>query len=48
MTAGIALAEAPQSASVLKFADETTLFVADFMGGAIHAYELTGTVAAPE
>ena len=48
MTAGMALAEAPQSASVLEFADDTTLFVADSMGGAIHAYELTGNGAAPE
>jgi len=48
MTAGLALAEAPQSASVLEFADDNTLFVADSMGGAIHAYELTGNAAAPE
>ncbi|MCR9193313.1 MAG: hypothetical protein NXH88_01200 [Hyphomonas sp.] len=36
----LALADAPQSATVLEFADPTTLFVADSAGAAIHAYTL--------
>jgi len=35
-----ALAEAPMSATVLEFADPTTLFVADSVGAKIHAYTL--------
>ena len=43
-----AFAEAPTSASVLEFADAETLFVADSVGGVIHAYTLPATGAAPE
>ncbi|MGJ8535467.1 MAG: hypothetical protein ACSHYC_25030 [Alphaproteobacteria bacterium] len=44
----IALAEAPTSATVLEFADPTTLFVADSAGAAIHAYTLPNTESATE
>ncbi len=39
-TAQTAFAEVPQSATVLEFADPTTLFVADSAGAKIHAYTL--------
>jgi hypothetical protein len=39
-SAPAAVAEAPLSATVLEFADPTTLFVADSAGAAIHAYIL--------
>ena len=45
-TAQAALAEAPMSATVLEFADPTTLFVADSAGAAIHAYTLPEMEAA--
>jgi hypothetical protein len=48
MTAGAAFAEVPLSASVLEFADADTLFVADSVGGAIHAYGLPGGASAPQ
>ncbi|MEM8630942.1 MAG: hypothetical protein AAGF74_06885 [Pseudomonadota bacterium] len=48
MAATVAQAQAPQSASVLEFAGEDVLFVADSAGSAIHAYELAGDFAAPE
>ncbi|MEL6103943.1 MAG: hypothetical protein AAFR68_21865 [Pseudomonadota bacterium] len=35
-----AFAEAPLSATVLEFADPTTLFVADSAGAKVHAYTL--------
>lgn len=43
-----AMAQAPQSATVLEFADETTLFVADSVGGLIHAYSLPDPSAQSE
>lgn len=42
------LAEAPMSATVLEFADPTTLFVADSAGAAIHAYTLPEAEAATD
>ncbi len=47
LISGLAHAAAPQSASVLEFGDESTLFVADSVGGSIHAYDLPDTGAAP-
>lgn len=44
----ITLADAPVSATVLEFADPTTLFVADSAGAAIHAYTLPDAAAATE
>jgi len=44
----IALAQAPISATVLEFADPTTLFVADSAGAAIHAYTLPDAEPATE
>ncbi|MEM9319015.1 MAG: hypothetical protein AAGA70_08395 [Pseudomonadota bacterium] len=41
-------AEAPLSASVLEFADAETLFVADPVGGMIHAFSLPDAGSAPE
>lgn len=43
-----ALADAPMSATVLEFADPQTLFVADSLGGVIHAYQLPDAGEAPE
>ncbi len=43
-----AMAEAPLSATVLEFADPTTLFVADSAGAAIHAYRLPEADATTE
>ncbi|MEM1363615.1 MAG: hypothetical protein AAGF94_18220 [Pseudomonadota bacterium] len=43
-----AFAEAPMSATVLEFADAQTLFVADPIGGMVHAYELPNMGAAPD
>lgn len=44
----LALADAPMSATVLEFADPTTLFVADSAGAAIHAYTLPYMAAATD
>lgn len=41
-------AEAPASATVLEFADESTLFVADSQGGKVYAYTLPAAGPAPE
>ncbi|MEO0380378.1 MAG: hypothetical protein AAF252_08905, partial [Pseudomonadota bacterium] len=46
--AGLALAEAPKSASLLEFGPDNTLFVADQLSGAIHAFTLSQDGAAPE
>lgn len=43
-----AIAEAPKSATVLEFADSTTLFVADSAGAAIHAYTLPDAAEAAD
>ena len=43
-----AVAEAPMSATVLEFADPTTLFVADSAGAKIHAYTLPEAEAASD
>ncbi|MEL7105429.1 MAG: hypothetical protein AAGM21_05890 [Pseudomonadota bacterium] len=48
VAAQAAMAEAPMSASVLEFADATTLFVADSAGAAIHAYTLPEAEAATD
>ena len=40
VSAQAALADAPMSATVLEFADPTTLFVADCVGASIHAHAL--------
>jgi len=47
LTAGLAQAQNLQSASVLEFGDADTLFVADSIGGAIHALDLSDAGAAP-
>lgn len=47
LTAGLAQAAAPQSAGVLEFGLDDTLFVADSVGGSIHAYDLPDIGAAP-
>lgn len=41
-------AEAPDSATVLEFADGETLFVADSVGGKVHAYSLPDAGTAPD
>ena len=48
VSAQAALADAPMSATVLEFADPTTLFVADSAGAAIHAYTLPEAEAATD
>ncbi|MEL6643796.1 MAG: hypothetical protein AAFQ79_07670 [Pseudomonadota bacterium] len=48
VSAQAAFADAPMSATVLEFADPTTLFVADSAGAAIHAYTLLEGEAATE
>ncbi|MEM6311985.1 MAG: hypothetical protein AAF754_18295 [Pseudomonadota bacterium] len=40
LTAGLAAADAPRSASLLEFGPDNTLFVADQRSGAIHAFTL--------
>jgi len=47
LTAGLAQAQGLHSASVLEFADADTLFVADSVGGAIHAVGLPEAGTAP-
>ena len=44
----LALADMPQSAGILEFGPDNTLFVADSTSGMIHAYELPSDGAAPE
>ena len=44
----VAIAQAPQSATVLEFGDESTLFVADSVAGLIHAYSLPEAPAQSE
>ncbi len=44
----VAAADGPASATVLEFADPTTLFVADSVGAAIHAFTLPEVAAATE
>ena len=48
LLANAAVAEAPLSTSVIEFADAETLFVADSVGGKIHAYSLGAPGDAPE
>lgn len=48
LTAGLAAAEAPQSASLLEFGPDNTLFVADQLSGAIHAFTLPQSGEAPK
>jgi hypothetical protein len=48
LTAGLAQAQALQSATVLEFADADTLFVADSIAGEIHAFDLPESDAAPD
>ncbi|MEM9107754.1 MAG: hypothetical protein AAGC96_19100 [Pseudomonadota bacterium] len=47
LSAGIASADMPRSAGILEFGPENTLFVADSVGGVIHAYMLPDGGAAP-
>lgn len=47
LTVGMAQAESLSSVSVLEFAGGDTLFVADSVGGAIHAFDLADTGMAP-
>ncbi len=48
LTAGLAHGQGLQSATVLEFADADTLFIADSIGGAIHAFDLPEGGAAPD
>ncbi|MEL6646408.1 MAG: hypothetical protein AAFQ05_01675 [Pseudomonadota bacterium] len=48
LSAGAATADMPQSFGILEFGPDNTLFVADSVGGAIHAYALPGGGDAPE
>ncbi|MEO0667142.1 MAG: hypothetical protein AAFZ99_04445 [Pseudomonadota bacterium] len=48
LTAGLALADAPKSASLLEFGPDNTLFVADQLSGAIHAFTLSQRGKPPE
>ena len=48
LTAGLAAADAPKSASLLEFGPDNTLFVADQLSGAIHAFTLSQRGKPPE
>ncbi|MEL6296433.1 MAG: hypothetical protein AAFY74_18840 [Pseudomonadota bacterium] len=48
LVASVAAAEMPQSAGILEFGPDNTLFVADSLGGTIHAFALSQGGAAPE
>ncbi|MEM1272362.1 MAG: hypothetical protein AAGF88_01020 [Pseudomonadota bacterium] len=48
LAASASFADAPMSASVLEFGDPQTLFIADSVGGFIHAYTLPDLGTAPE
>ncbi|MEO1399004.1 MAG: hypothetical protein AAFU56_09080, partial [Pseudomonadota bacterium] len=48
LTAGLAAADAPRSASLLEFGPDNTLFIADQLSGAIHAFTLSQSGEPPE
>ena len=48
LSTSFAQADTLKSAGILEFGPENTLFVADSVGGTIHAYELPGDGIAPE
>ncbi|MEM6712236.1 MAG: hypothetical protein AAF590_08130 [Pseudomonadota bacterium] len=48
LSTGAALADMPQSFGILEFGPDNTLFLADSVGGTIHAYTLPSNGLAPE